>query len=393
MLSLLLGLTFAADPPMWEKEEAACLQNIRQVTRDFARAGEGYFSPDGKTVIFQAEDKESGNPFYQIYTQDLATGRVHRVSPGIGKTTCSFFRPDGKKVIFASTHLDPNAKDQYAEEFRRRDDEKKSGKRRRYVWDFDPHFDIFEADPDGSNLRRLTTAEGYDAEGSYSPDGKHIVFCSNRSGPENFELYIMDSDGKNVRQLTHTPKCYNGGPFFSPDGKRVIFRSDRKKKDHLQLFVINTDGTGERALTDDLDWVQWGPYWYTDSRHIVYAGANHAVAGPPNYDLYWMDCDEKPEDAKPGRKRGLGRVGRSAESVFSAVSGHSGAIPYPFRTVALADDPKPYVPKKRVRLTFAPGADVLPVFSPDGKRLMWTSTREGHKPAQLYIADFIPPKE
>jgi Tol biopolymer transport system component len=341
MFSLLLGLTFAADPMDWEKEEAVHLRNIRQVTRDFARAGEGYFSPDGKTIIFQAEDKESGNPFYQIYTQDLATGRVHRVSPGIGKTTCSFFRPDAKKVIFASTHLDPNAKDQYAEEFRRRDEEKKSGKRRRYVWDFDPHFDIFEADPDGSNLRRLTTADGYDAEGSYSPDGKQIVFCSNRSGPENLELYIMDSDGRNVRQLTHAPKCYNGGPFFSPDGKRVIFRSDRKKKEHLQLFVINTDGTGERALTDDLDWVQWAPYWYSDSHHIVYAGANHAVPGRPNYDVYWMDVETG----------------------------------------------------KKVRLTYAPGADVLPVFSPDGKRLMWTSTREGHQPAQIYIADFIPPKE
>ena len=61
----------------------------------------------------------------------------------------------------------------------------------------------------------------------------------------------MDADGRNVRKLTNAPDCYNGGPFFSPDGKRVIFRSDRKKKDHLQLYVINADGTGERALTDD----------------------------------------------------------------------------------------------------------------------------------------------
>jgi Tol biopolymer transport system component len=338
---MLLGLTFAAGPMDWEKQEAVHLQNIHQVTLNFARAGEGYFSPDGKTIIFQAEDKESGNPFYQIYTQDLTSGRAARVSPGVGKTTCSYFRPDGKKIIFASTHLDPHARDHYAEELRRRDEEKKTGKRRRYVWDFDPYMDIFEANPDGSNLRRLTTTEGYDAEGSYSPDGKQIVFCSNRSGPENLQLYIMDSDGKNVRQLTHAPNCYNGGPFFSPDGKRVIFRSDRKKKDHLQLYVINMDGTGERALTDDLNWVQWCPYWYTDSRHIVYAGADHSGAGRPNYDIYWMDVE-------------------------------SG---------------------KKVRLTYAPGADVLPVFSPDGKKLMWTSTRDGHQPSQLWIADFIPPKD
>jgi TolB protein len=342
MLALLASFALGAGPADWHKAEEVHLQNIRQVTRDFARAGEGYFSPDGKTIIFQAEEKGTGNPFYQIYTLDLATGRTRMVSTGKGKTTCSYFSPDGKKILFASSHLDPDYKKHYAEEYRRRDEERQSGKRRRYQWDFDPHMDIFEADPDGGHLRRLTDTPGYDAEGSYSPDGKHIVFCSNRSGPANLELYVMDRDGKNVRQLTHAPGCYNGGPFFSPDGKRVVFRSDRRKKDHLQLYVINRDGGGERALTDDLNWVQWGPYWYKDSRHIVYAAADHGnPAARPNYDLYWMDVDTG----------------------------------------------------KKVRLTFAPGADVLPVFSPDGKKLMWTSTRDGRQPAQLYMADFVPPAE
>ena len=271
---------------------------------------------------------------------DLASGKYRRVSPGVGKTTCSYFSPDGKKIIFASSHLDPDAKKHYAVEYwiaaRRRS---RAARRRRYAWDFDPHMDIFEANPDGSGLKRLTDTPGYNAEGSYSPDGKQIVFCSNRSGADNLELYIMDADGKNVRKLTNAPKCYNGGPFFSPDGKRVIFRSDRKKKDHLQLYVINADGTGERALTDDLNWVYWAPYWYPDGKHIVYTAADHAVAGRPNYDLYWMDVDTG----------------------------------------------------KKARLTFAPGADVLPVFSADGKKLMWTSTRDGRQPAQLYIADFVPP--
>jgi TolB protein len=340
MLALLAGLVLAAEPTDWEKAESAHLRNIRQVTHDFVRAGEGYFSPDGKTIIFQAEEKDTGNPFYQIFTRDLATGRVRRVSPGVGKTTCSFFAPDGKKIIFASTHLDPDAKKHYAEEYARREEDRKTRTRRRYLWDFDPHMDVFEANPDGTELRRLTEAPGYDAEGSYSPDGKSIVFCSNRSGPENLELYIMDKDGKNVRQLTHAPKCYNGGPFFSPDGKRVIFRSDRKEKDRLQLYVINADGSGERALTSDSHWVHWAPYWYKDGRHIVYTAADHSVAGRPNYDLYWMDVDTG----------------------------------------------------KKVRLTFAPGADVLPVFSPDGKKLMWTSNRDGQS-SQLYIADFVPPKD
>jgi Tol biopolymer transport system component len=341
MLILLACAVLAAEPTDWKKAEAVHLKNIKQVTfdRDFARAGEGYFSPDGKKIIFQAEEKGSGNPFYQIFVMELKTGKFRRVSPGVGKTTCSYFRPDGKKIIFASTHLDPDAKKKYAPEYKQREEDKKSGKRRRYQWDFDPAMDIFEADPDGGHLKRLTKADGYDAEGSYSADGKHIVFCSKRDG--NLELYVMDADGNNVRKLTNAPDCYNGGPFFSPDGKRVIFRSDRKKKDHLQLYVINADGTGERELTKDLNWVCWGPYWYKDSKHIVYAGADHGKAGRPNYDLYWMNIDTG----------------------------------------------------KRVRLTYAPGADVLPVFTNDGKKIMWTSTRDGRSPAQLYIADFVPPKE
>jgi Tol biopolymer transport system component len=345
MFAWFAAFALAADPSAdWQRQEAIHLHNIRQVTSDFARAGEGYFSPDGKQIVYQAEEKDTGNPFYQIFVQDLATGLYRRVSPGVGKTTCAYFRPDGKKIIFASTHLDPDAKAKYAAEYKQREEDQKAGRRRRYTWDFDRHMDIFEANPDGSDLKRLTTADGYDAEGSYSPDGKQIVFASNRTAgrdhPGHCELFIMDADGTNVRQLTHAPGCYNGGPFFSPDGKRVVFRSDRKEPERLQLFVINADGTGERPLTDRPTWVCWGPFWHPEGRHIIYAGADHGVAGRPNYDLYWMDVDTG----------------------------------------------------KDLRITYAPGADVLPVFNKDGTKLMWTSTRDGRSPSQLYMADFVAPK-
>ena len=98
MLPLMMTalLAPAAEPMDWAQSESQYLSNIRQVTTGFVRAGEGYFSPDGKKIIFQAEEKETGNPFYQIFVQDLESGSRHRVSPGVGRTTCSFFRPDGK---------------------------------------------------------------------------------------------------------------------------------------------------------------------------------------------------------------------------------------------------------------------------------------------------------
>jgi TolB protein len=343
MFPLLVCLAFAAEPaPAWEKDEAAHLTNIKQLTKDFVRAGEGYFSPDGKTIIFQAEEKEGGNPFYQIFTMNLETGKLTRISPGVGKTTCSYFAPDGKKIIFASSHLDPDAKKKQEAEYKQREEDAKAGKHRSYRWDFDPQIAIFEANPDGSDLKQLTKEKGYHAEGSFSPDGKQIVFCSNRDNPDNFELYVMNRDGTGVRQLTHAPNCYNGGPFFSPDGKHVVFRSDRKKKDYLQLYVIDVDGKNERALTDDLNMNHWAPYWYKDGKHIIYTVADQSdPKARPNFDLYWMDVDTG----------------------------------------------------KKVRLTFAPGADVLPVFSPDYKKIMWTSTRDGRQPAQLWIADFTPPSD
>ncbi len=339
-LTVCAGLLSVGQPnDDWQKLESTYLKNIRQVTRDFVRAGEGYFSPDGSKAIFQAEQK-GDNPFYQMFVIDLKSGAARRVSPGVGKTTCGYFHPTADRILFASSHLDPDAAKHYAGEIKLREEEKQTKKRRRYVWDFDPYMQIFEGNPDGSGLKQLTNSKGYNAEGSYSADGKKIVFCSNRSGEKNLELYTMDADGKNVVQLTKSPGCYNGGPFFSPDGTRVIFRSDRKKKDHLQLFVINVDGTGEKALTDDENWVFWAPYWHKDGKHIIYTAADHSnPLVRPNYDLYWMNIDTG----------------------------------------------------KKTRLTFAPGADVLPVFSPDHSKIMWTSNRDGRSPTQLYIADFTPP--
>src|SRR5580704_16636853 len=137
------------------------LTRVRRLTVEGKRAGEGYWSPDGTRLVFQSE-RDSSNPFFQIYVLDLATGETKRISPGTGKTTCAFFRPGSDEIEFASTHADPKSKQLQDDELAFR----ASGKERRYSWDYDPEMDIYVYSGKTGVLKRLTTARGYDAEGS-----------------------------------------------------------------------------------------------------------------------------------------------------------------------------------------------------------------------------------
>jgi len=330
--------------------ESKYLSHVRRVTQGFVKAGEGYFSPDGKTIIYQAVTKDY--PFYQIYKQSLAGGKPKRVSTGRGRTTCSYFSPDGKKILFASSHLDPNLAKTEADARRQQEEDRKSGRRRRYSWNFDPYMDIFEADLDGGNLRRLTKAFGYDAEGAYSRDGKLIAFASTRAAKtdgtssRNVDLYLMNADGSDVRRLTNQPG-YDGGPFLSPDSKWVVYRTDRKKKEYLQIHVIDVAGKNDVALTAG-EAVNWAPYWHPTKPYIIWTGADHSnPKRRPNYDLWLLKYE-----IAGGKFRKL----------------------------------------KQWRITDHAGGDVLPVFSPDGKKLMWTTTRATPRLGQLFIADFKLPE-
>ena len=326
-------------------EETQFLSNIRQLTYDGKRAGEGYFSEDGTALIFQSE-RESDNPFYQIYFLDLLTGDTHRVSTGVGKTTCAFFRPGTDEVLYASTHHDVFAKAKQEEELKFR----ASGEERRYSWDYDEAMDIFSANRDGSNLKQLTDAPGYDAEASYSPDGKRIVFCSLRDAypksrlsakdlkqlevdPSYFgEIYIMNADGSNQVRLTDAPG-YDGGPFFTPDGQHIVWRHFTPDGSQADIYTMRIDGSNILRLTDFKS-MSWAPYFHPSGAYVIFASNK---LGFSNFELYLVDAKGRHEP---------------------------------------------------VRVTTTDGFDGLPVFSPDGNQLCWTSNRNSQGVSQLYLADW-----
>ncbi|MEM1097185.1 MAG: M28 family peptidase [Planctomycetota bacterium] len=330
------------------EEEPAFIQNPRQLIYEGVRSGEGYFSPDGQTMVFQAE-REPSNPFFQIYKLDLITGEVDRISPGIGKTTCAFYRPGRGDILFGSTHHDPQAETKMQAEL----DFRASGQSRRYSWDYDHTMDIFVApagSTEGGDLLQLTDAPGYDAEAAYSPDGELIVFTSLRSAypleklsdedrkryeidPASFgEIYTMRADGSEVTRLTEVDG-YDGGPFFSANGKRIIWRRFDEKGVTADVYTMKVDGTDVRQLTD-FDSMSWAPYFHPSGDYAVFASNKHGFS---NFELFVVDA--------------LGE-------------------------------------KEPVRVTQTDGFDGLPVFSPDGNKLSWTSGRTSNGKSQIFIGDW-----
>ena len=325
-------------------QERDFLTRVRRLTVEGRRAGEGYWSPDGKRLVFQSE-REPGNPFYQIYVLDLATGQTKRISPGTGKTTCAFFRPGTDEIEFASTHADPKSRQLQEEELTFR----ASGKERRYAWDYDPSMDIYAFNESTGALRQLTTARGYDAEGSYSPDGQLIVFSSMRDAynralsdvekkqleadPSYFgEIYIMRADGSGQKRLTNAPG-YDGGPFFTPDGRKIIWRRFDEKGLIADVWTMNIDGTDQKQITD-FGSMSWAPYMHPSGAYFFFSSNK---LGFENFEIFIADAAGE---------------------------------------------------KEPVRVTYSDGFDGLPVPSPDGRQLAWTTTRSGGGGGQLFLAEW-----
>jgi TolB protein len=312
------------------------LANIRQLTFGGENA-EAYFSADGRRLIFQSTRGE--RTCDQQYVMNLDGSGLRRVSTGAGKTTCGYFFGDDKKIFFASTH----AADTTCPP--------KPDPSKGYVWRLDP-FDIYTADPDGSNLHRLTNYGVYTAEGTLSPDGRSIVFTSLKDG--DLDIYTMKVDGSDVKRLTDAPG-YDGGPFYSPDGTKIVYRAwhpvdtaltnfqellreGMVRPNRMEIWVMNADGTEQHRITS-LGGANFAPYFTPDGTRIIFA-SNYKNPHSRNFDLYLVNLD-----------------GSGLEQV-----------------------------------TTHPEFDGFPMFSPDGKQLVWASDRHGEKLGEtdIFLADWVP---
>ena len=319
------------------------MRNITQLTFD-GDNGEAYFSPDGKKLIYQ-----SNRDIYacdKIWIMNIDGSEKHMVSQNHGAHTCSFFFPDNKTIIFSSTSYlagdcPPRPKMPQV-----------SG----HVWPLYP-YNIYTSYIDGSNLKRITNNQRYDAEPIVSPDGKQIVFGSQRDS--DFDIYIMNADGSHLRRLTDRIG-YDGGPWFSPDGKKIAWRAwypknaDERRMWHecmeinyivpvpLDLWIMDSDGSNKKMILHN-GATNFAPSWHPDGKRIIFSS----------------NMDDWHDDIK--------RYGHNFELYLINIDGTG-----------------------LERLTYNKIFDGFPMFSPDGKKLAFASNRNPQKPraTDIFIADW-----
>lgn len=284
----------AQQPPVPKSESLARpderrLRNVKQLTFGGENA-EAYFSADGKRLIFQST--RDGYTADQIYTMNVDGSDLRRVSTGKGRCTCAYFFPDRKRILYSSTHLAGDAPPPPPD------------RSRGYVWALYPSYEIFTARPDGSDLKRLTHNPGYDAEATVSPRGDRIVFTSLRDG--DLDLYTMDKDGKNVRRLTRALGYDGGAFFSADGKRIVFRahrpKTGEEIRDYkallaenvirptsLEIFVIDADGKNERQVTRN-GAANFCPFFTSDGTRIIFSSNLENPRGR-NFDLYLINVD------------------------------------------------------------------------------------------------------
>ena len=250
--------------------------------------------------------------------------------------------------------------------------------------------EIYVMDTDGGNLRRLTNHPGWDFSPSWSPDGKRIAFVSQRDGHADrvpgwhtSEIYVMDADGGNQLNLTNNPHD-DRSPSWSPDGKRIVFESDRDndRNHNIEIYVMNADGSNQQRLTNNLT-EDTDPAWSPDGERIAFSARRegHVVHNLDiTYEIYVMDADggnqqrlteNRNNDWDPSWSPDGKRIAFAADRKGDAVK---------FDIYVMDADGG-----NQQKLTNNRGWDSSPSWSPNGERIAFTSEREGNY--EIYVMD------
>jgi Tol biopolymer transport system component len=321
-------------------------KNVQQLTFGGDNA-EAYWSFDSKYLVFQRTNVKEGIMCDQIFMGKVPektgdTFEYKLISTSKGRTTCPFFTRDGKHIIYASTHLGADTCPAVP-------DRKKYGNK--YIWPLYDSYDIFIADLDGKIVKQLTNSKGYDAEATLSPDGKQMIYTSDKDG--DIDLYIMDMNSGKEKRVTNT-LGYDGGAWFSPDGKKLIWRASRPKTDaeikeykellsenlvaptNMEVWVADADGGNARQVTS-YGQANWAPAYMPDSKRIMFASNHEYKRGFP-FNLYTINEDGS----------NLQKISRDK------------------------------------------GFDAFPMFSPDGKKIVFCSNRNngGTRDTNVFVAEW-----
>ena len=263
--------------------------NMRQLTFGGDNA-EAYWAFDGSMLIYQ--HRPTTAECDQIYMLDPATTEKTLVSTGDGRTTCSYFYPAGDKILYSSTHHHdascPAPPDMSMG----------------YVWPLNDTYDVFVANADGSDLRQLTDVMGYDAEATFSPTGDRIVFTSARDG--DLELYSMAPDGSDVKRLTNRVGYDGGAFYSPDGTQiiwRAHYPEEGEAKDdylrllaqglirpgELEIWVMDADGSNARQVTE-IGGANFGPYWHPSGDKVIFS-TNHQDPSGREFELFMVNLD------------------------------------------------------------------------------------------------------
>lgn len=325
--------------------EEVHFRNMQQLTNGGDNA-EAYWSYDGKYIVFQRTSLKDGVPCDQIFVGETpkpgAPFHYRMVSTGKGRTTCAFFTRDNKHIIYASTHKAGNACPPVP-------DRSKYGNR--YIWPVYESYDLFITDLEGKKIKQLTNTPGYDAEATLSPDGRKMIYTSTRNG--DLDLYVMDLKTGKSQQVTNE-LGYDGGAWFSPDGKKIVWRTSRPQTEEeikeykdllkeglvaptkMEVWIANADGSEARQVTS-LGQANWAPNFTPDGR-IIFCSNHEYKRGFP-FNMYLLNTDGT----------GLQKISRDK------------------------------------------GFDAFPMFSPDGKKILFCSNRNngGTRDTNIFVADWV----